>query len=250
MARGNVCNVCGRNPGQKKIIDGFVCRECLSKTPLGKVNTANSFSEIVDRKNVTVSWVRGSIESKRLSDQRLEQFQTSEQVGKVFAIDKTHNWFLVFPDICLPFGSIVNYDLVENGNTINERGLGAAVVGGALLGDVGALIGYSMGKKQVQEITSFYVKIITSVEGYSDIKINLLTSSVKSNTRAYKTVLERAEKIMALLQITSDQSRQINQSGQAASISVADELMKLSQLLENGIITQREFDNQKRKLLS
>jgi len=32
--------------------------------------------------------------------------------------------------------------------------------------------------------------------------------------------------------------------------SVADELQKLSELLKNGVITQKEFDNQKSTILS
>lgn len=39
-------------------------------------------------------------------------------------------------------------------------------------------------------------------------------------------------------------------SGQTGNISVADELAKLAQLLEKGIITQQEFDRQKAKLLA
>ncbi len=249
----NMCDVCGQNQGQKKIIDGVVCKECLSKTPLGKAKITSSFSELADRKRITVGWVRNSIQSKKASDQRLEQFQISEQVGKVFAIDKTHNWFLVFPDICLPCDEIVDYDLVENGNTVNKSGLGSAVVGGALFGGAGALIGYSMGKKQVQEVTSLYIKITTRIEGYSDVKIELISSSVKSNSRVYKVALERVQKIMSLLAVATEHkeaTNQIEQTNQDTSISVADELMKLSHLLDNGVLTQEEFDEQKRKLLS
>ncbi len=252
MAR-NMCDVCGQNQGKKKIIDGVVCKECLEKTPLGKAKITSSFSELADRKKITVGWVRDSIQSKKASDQRLEQFQISEQVGKVFAIDKIHNWFLVFPDTCLPCDEIIDYDLVENGNTVNKSGLGSAVVGGALFGGAGALIGYSMGKKQVQEVTSLYIKIITRIEGYSDVKIELISSSVKSNSRVYKVALERVQKIMSILAVATndkDATNQIEQTNQDTSISVADELMKLSQLLDNGVLTQEEFDEQKKKLLS
>ncbi len=243
MAQDTLCDVCGQNTGKKKINDGVVCKECLRKTP-------PSFAGIFDRNKITVDQFRTAVQEKEKSDQRLAQFQASDQVGKHFAIDTTHNWFLVSSDICLPFDAIVDYDVVENGNTVNKKGLGTAVVGGVLFGGAGALIGHSMGKKQMQEITDMYIKISTQITGYSVVRIKLISGRTKSNSFTYKAATKLAEEIMSLLATATSMVGNGDQSDQAASLSVADELMKLSQLLDSGVLTQQEFDEQKSRLLS
>lgn len=42
----------------------------------------------------------------------------------------------------------------------------------------------------------------------------------------------------------------VQSGGQSSSVSVADELLKLKQLCDQGLITQTEYDQQKKKLLS
>ena len=41
----------------------------------------------------------------------------------------------------------------------------------------------------------------------------------------------------------------VNQNSQSYNINVADQIAKLSALKANGILTQEEFDSQKKKLL-
>ncbi len=232
-------------PGEKKMSDGVVCKECLRKSP-------PYFAGFTKRRRITVEQLSTAIEEKARSDQRMTQFQATDQVGKRFAIDREHGWFLVHnPDACLPCDAIVDFDLVENGHTVvDKKGLGSAMVGGALFGVHGAMIGYSRGRRQVQEITSLYVKIATRITGYSVVKIQLIYSRTKSSGLFYKASVDTADEIMSLLATAVSLQNDVYQTDQAAPFSVADELAKLSQLLDNGVITQQEFDDQKKKLLA
>ena len=50
------------------------------------------------------------------------------------------------------FDEVLNYELTEDGETIIKGGLGRAVVGGALFGGVGAVVGGITGKKKGKQV--------------------------------------------------------------------------------------------------
>ena len=51
----------------------------------------------------------------------------------------------------------------EDGETITKGSLGGAMVGGALFGGVGAIVGSGMGSKTKQEISEYRIKIVTKI---------------------------------------------------------------------------------------
>lgn len=49
---------------------------------------------------------------------------------------------------------VIGYEVIEDGKTITSGGLGSAVVGGALFGGVGAIVGSNTGKKVSRKVTT------------------------------------------------------------------------------------------------
>ncbi len=65
-------------------------------------------------------------------------------------------------NIIFSYDDIISYELLQNGESITKGGLGSAIVGGAMFGGVGAIVGRITGsKKTKQEISEFRIKIIT-----------------------------------------------------------------------------------------
>jgi len=148
----------------------------------------------------------------------------------------------------VPFDRI-EYVTIEPQHQIVEKKqksiLGRALVGGILLGPVGAIVGGMTG------VASKQVKLI-SVDNILLIKLanpeELLTFSVKNTDFSvietfwrrftpnnYRTPAE----IEHLLKIESN-----------TSFSLSDELTKLKELVDKGILTETEFLAQKEKLLN
>jgi hypothetical protein len=131
------------------------------------------------------------------------------------------------------FDEILSYELYDNGKIVTKGGLGSAVVGGALFGGVGAVVGSNVGKKTSK---------------VSDYSIKITLKNVNSKPIFIKGIQSRetGEEIISAL------DQLVNQSTETASVSSsnsADEILKYKNLLDMGAITQEEFDAKKKELL-
>lgn len=98
------------------------------------------------------------------------------------------------------FKELVDYKLVENGIEYKSSGgVLRAVVGGALFGAAGAVVGAST-SKQKQRITTLYVLITTSNFDRPTEKITLYDNpSSPANTIIYNDIADKANKIIGYL---------------------------------------------------
>jgi len=123
--------------------------------------------------------------------------------------------------------------------------VGRALLGGLLLGPIGAIVGGISGVGD-KKVASKFNKAILSIFCESDNKENVLLFSVEPKNKdivfnwlmkSYSTKYKKPEEI----NIKDDSS---------TTSSVADEILKLKKLLDDEILTQEEFESQKKKLLS
>lgn len=144
-----------------------------------------------------------------------------------------------------------------------KGGIGRAIVGGALFGDVGAIVGAQTRKSQ-NVVDSLYIRLTLKSSGMK--KITFINSSTDRNGFIYKTERKSADEVLSELDLilAENQSAAIRETAQPQPVSVsvqqpqseqsptliADELLKLKQLLDMGVLTQEEFDQQKQKLLN
>lgn len=236
-----ICCICNQYEGEKKIIDGVVCKDCISK--------CGQFLITFSWKNVSSERVKQAIIANRTNQERIQIFHTTNKFEKYIDIDENNKLWRVpsfSSSLIFTFGDIINFELLQDGEAITKGGFGSAAVGGMLFGGVGAMVGGSIGsKKTKQEISEYRIKIITRNKCYPEVFINfLVTGKIKSGSLLYKTYTGNAQRVLSMLTIIADSTSQIQVS------SVTDEIFKYKNLLDSGIITQEEFDAKKNQLLN
>lgn len=125
--------------------------------------------------------------------------------------------------------------------------VGRAIAGVLIAGPLGAIIGglSGIGNKEVRD-KSFPDNILTIGINHENVQYRVLLSCDNSILSEVRTFLSKnfqgKEKLPD--EIIIDQDEQTSKN-----ISVSDEIMKLKQLLDEGIITSEEFTEAKKKLL-
>lgn len=151
------------------------------------------------------------------------------------------------------FDDVISYELIENGNIEKSKGIGGAIIGGALAGVPGALIGYDISKKNKNVCTEY--KIIIRMKGSAPININYIGGGVPVSydsvqfNQYRKAANETIEGIELILDMVKKENEITMNSNENQITSIADEIMKLKELLDQGIISEEEFVEGKKKLL-
>ncbi len=145
-----------------------------------------------------------------------------------------------------PYKEIVGYKPIINGKSIKKHhGVTRAIVGGALLGGAGAIVGAVTGGKQYGTVNKLAISIF--FKDNKQFEINFLNSETKTDSFTYKTFQESfnllANKLESIISINN-----ANLSS-SKTISYADEISKFKALLDEGTITQEEFDAKKKQIL-
>ena len=250
------CSVCGKEIKilSYKFSDGVICGDCLKQT---------DYTIETPLKKITIESVKQNIAVQNDNRAALTTFKPTKVIGGYIQFDEPKKQWLV-PDgfggkIKNPkiykFEDIVEYELLEDGDSITKGGLGGAIAGGLLLGGVGAIVGGVAGKRKSKTvINSLVVKITVNNFQNPAVFINLIQTSTKSNSFIYKSAYQAAQQIMSTLvliqnQIQSDKQRtKVGEPKQ--SVSAADEILKYKQLLDLGVISKEEFELKKKQLLN
>lgn len=177
-------------------------------------------------------------------------------MSSYFWIDKNARQFRINGNgISFPFSDLINYELCENNSVIQESGFDNAVIGGVLFGEVGAIVG-AQARDTIRVVDSLYIRISLKSGGMK--RITFITAPTSRDTDFYRRTRKIADEIISGLDyIVSDNKNRIaEQSNQdipdkTKSVPlIADELLKLKQLLDMGVLTDEEFNRQKQKLLN
>lgn len=143
----------------------------------------------------------------------------------------------------------IDFFVIEHQKQIVEQKgksiVGRALLGGVLLGPVGAIVGGMTG------IGSKNVKV-SQVDNILSIKLTnsetYLTFSVDNkHFKATENYLKKH--FRTKYKLVSELEKLHPTNSNSAGLSIADELLKLKSLLDNGILTQAEFESQKQILL-
>ena len=152
------------------------------------------------------------------------------------------------------FNDIVKVELDENGNKyVSQNGVLRAVVGSAIFGGVGAIVGATTATKS-HTINSLNVIVYTSRISDPVITIPLIISPVSDSSALYSRNKADAIKLMGMLNAIAMQNTSSNskpdEKAPEASLSAADELAKYKKLLDDGAISEEEYSTVKKKLLN
>ncbi len=194
---------------------------------------------------------------KRASMYKSESYDV--KVGEYFWANTSEKVFRVAGQTgkC-EYSDLVDFELCEDDTTIAKGGVGRALVGGALFGSAGAIVGAAT-RKTSDVCKSMYIRI--TVKSVGMLKIILVSGNTPRDSFIYKVAKDCADKIISQLEIIAATNKlddtaptpnltDNSSSDKTQSFSVADELLKFKQLLDMGVLTQEEFDSQKRKLLN
>lgn len=192
-----LCCICNQNEGDKKIIEGMICKNCISK--------CGQFLLTFNWKKISSERVKQAIYANEVNTKNLEVFSVTRKCEKYIELDESNHLWKVpcfSPNLVFSYSDIISYELLQDGETITKGSLSGAMVGGALFGGVGAIVGSNMGLKTKQEISEYRIKIVTKNPCYPEVYINFLTTGkIKSNSILYKTHSGNAQHILSLLAI-------------------------------------------------
>lgn len=239
FSKNGVCSICGSNKGDKQIIDGFVCKDCRTKSGLFTLNW----------KEISSDRIRKCIEATEKSAEYGKVFSPDKKIGKYLCIDYPNRlWQIPAYRIILSFDELISYEVIENGDIVSKGGVGRALVGGALFGGVGAIVGGITGEKRSKSVTNeLRVKLVTKSPLYPEIYINIIANgNVKAGSMLYSTYYGDLQKILTELTLLQNDQKE---EQRVEVLSGADEILKYKKLLDDGIITQEEFEAKKKQLL-
>lgn len=242
LARDDLCAVCQRKTNvltRAKLKDGFLCDICKSWC-----------SEFLKINELTATDANEHIQKTLKDDEIYKTLGEAKSVEKYFVCYPNERiWACMIEKGVAPYlfsyDDIINYELIVDGISQTRGGLGSAAVGGALFGGIGALVGSTVGKKQSEVVNKISIRISTKDRLIPHVEICLLNFNQPKGGIVYQSCMDNARKILSLLdKITYQEPKK------TFSVSPADELIKLKQLLDMGAITQEEFNVKKKELLN
>ena len=152
------------------------------------------------------------------------------------------------------YDQLVDFEVLEDGTSVASGGLGRAVVGGVLFGGVGAVVGGVTGRKKSKEICK-QLKIKLTVKDYFEpaFYINVISTETKKKGLIWQKTMKEVENTLAQLQLITNSLEQPDTPAEVEIPTQAndpvEEIRKYKALLDEGIISEDEFEAKKKELL-
>lgn len=236
----------------------YICQDCFQKLNANGISFFKLKQYSVDDLKKIVDT---SLRTEEEHQKEIDSFNSSKKIGNYIYFDDDNKKFAI-PKISITgkvkdlqvydYSSIINYELLEDGNTKEKGGIGRAVVGGALFGGVGAIVGASTGHKHKKTCSKLQIKITLNNIDRPVVYVDFIIAETKKDGIIYKNVYPLAQEAMSIFNIITDSLKQETKQNDdnKKAISPADEIMKFKQLSDAGIITQEEFEDIKKQLLN
>lgn len=252
------CDICGKEMGlmtmKVNLSDGCICDGCFQKC--GFEPTIGNMSQA---KNMTLNSLRSYYAINEGNKEKIANFSPTKTINDMLKIDENNKIFILadktylrYKSSCYTlfnFDQIIDFELLEDGESIASGGLGRAAVGALTFGAAGAIVGGITGKKKTKgTCTSMEIKITVKDYPRPAFYVKLINSETKQNSFVYKQSAKMAQDILSALQLIVDIQEASNKVPPAPSSS-ADEIRKFKELLDDGIITEEEFNSKKKELL-
>ena len=264
------CEVCRREIGAKekrwKTKEGYLCPDC--QKPFGIWSGPRAFigytaDEIRDLSQRNIAATEFLAKNKDLFDLLV----ISRNIENILFIDDTNKkWYFTFGDPyknAIVLDENIRYPVVFNFNDITavdislgdkvitsaattrkDKGLRKAAAGALIGGAPGAIIGSMMASSkttfQTIESQQYYINV-TLVGESNTIRIPASNEQLANSLySAFLSIIPQNEHV----------AEKTNNNKESNNIhSPADEIRKFKELLDDGLITQDEFDAKKKQLL-
>ena len=234
----NTCPVCGGKLGllnREKSADGLICASCSNffYSKLGFRAAKQPKAALADY------WA--TLEQRRKAFKETDSIYDGDAL--FVSIDKTNRLFCFGhrggdkgPRMIYSFDEVAGYESDAPDNlTVTETkgGIGRAVIGAAVAGPVGAIVGAATAKTETHKAYSkenISIRFVLPL-GESNLPTTVYPGGTTDFLRSCKAGAERP------------------QVATSTASSAADELLKFKQLLDMGAITEEEYNAKKTQLL-
>ena len=188
-----------------------------------------------------------------------KQVTDTENNYSLLVDDSNHNWAIINARLgtstLYDYSDLIEYEILEDGNSVVKGRVGSAIVGGLLFGGIGAIAGATRSKKVKNTCKSMSVNIVVDNLERPRILIPLVTTETKTDSFIYKIAAEKAQEFASVLSIIKSRAEQDNSEiedeipSSTLHQSSSDEIERYYALMEKGIITKDEFEKKKKQLL-
>ena len=156
------------------------------------------------------------------------------------------------------FSDIIDYEIYENGHSQVKGRAGSALIGGAFFGLAGLVAGSSMSRKNY-EICS-HLELIIRINDIDEPQISITfidRANWKKSSSKYQEMISHLQKICSMLEYMIN-SRTLEQYSNAKektkpivteTKSNKEQLQELKELLDDGLITEKDFEQKKKQIL-
>ncbi len=200
------------------------------------------------------------LQSENFSIEKVIKLMTSGWSSQELLLDNTGRR-LVFKtgkkySKILKYSDIESYEVVENGNSVVKGTAGKALIGGAFFGLGGILIGSSMDRKILEKCNS--LKLIIRINDFDSPEIIVTyIDNVKYDKTGflYKNMKKNIQSVCSMLEFvinnkTIENQDIVQENNQVTNTnSIKDQVKELKEMLDDGLITQEEFDQKKKQIL-
>lgn len=147
----------------------------------------------------------------------------------------------------LPFSALLSCEILEDNAVIMKGGVGRAIVGGVIAGSTGAVIGATT-RNSKSVAHSLIIKIITSDINDSLVTIPLITEETKRDSDMYKKMWTIAQEVHSTITSIIQTTNHTVTDASSRENALA-QIQMLSELKDQGVITEEEFSKKKAELL-
>lgn len=244
----NKCAICESGTtimNRRKIAnDEVICQKCLQRA------TSLTFKQMLRLKNVKSDEIRKAI--SETAGEEVLNFKPDESIGKI-EFDYESGKMLV-PGILnsftiINFKDIGSFELIEDGEAITKGGIKRAIIGGALFGDAGAVVGALTANKKKEYCDSLQVQITEKDKTKPIVRVSYINKRTKVGGFEHDTAVTMANFLMAKLQEVCNEHQDAD-AEEEKTLSAIEEIKQYKELLNADIITQKEFDKKKKELLN
>ncbi len=160
----------------------------------------------------------------------------------------------------ISYKDILSVELFEDGTsitkTVRSSQIGGAVVGGLVLGGVGAIIGGLSGKTETSgKIKRVDLRLIVNDTKAPLHDVAFMNVEGKKDGIIYTQAIQQARRWHGIVEVlikradAEERLPKIEERLALPAPSVADEIKKLAELHSSGVLTLEEFQQQKMRLL-
>ena len=180
------------------------------------------------------------------------------EVGK-FLVDNTNKKFIYQKNRVYSktykFSDIISYEVYENGKQQVQGRAGAALIGGAFFGLGGLIVGSSMSRNINEKCNQLRLIIRLNDFEYPQIVITYVDNVELDKLGAdYRYMKEDIQALCSMLEFmlnekTLEESFTVKQEESHTKKSNKEQLQELKEMLDDGLITQEDFEQKKKQIL-